>query len=56
MNNCLLIAVVLATMGAGLDNGHNLAASILCWILVTSTISGIAVLSAIYLVLTNWEY
>jgi len=55
MNNCLLVAIILAGAGAGLEDGHNLAASILCWILVTYTIWELAVLSAMYLILTAWE-
>lgn len=55
MNNCLLFAVLLATVGACLEHGHNLAAAILCWFLVTYAIWKLALLSAIYLVLTAWE-
>jgi hypothetical protein len=55
MNNCLLVSVLLASAGACLEDAHNLAASILCWISLTYTISELALLSAIYLVLTAWE-
>jgi len=55
MNNCLLAMAFLAIAGACLENAHNLAASILCWVLLTSTLTDLAVLSAIYLVLTAWE-
>ncbi len=56
MSNCMFATLLLAIVGAGLEGAHILAAAILCWILVTSTISGIAVLSAIYLVLNTWDY
>lgn len=55
MNNCLMVGVLLAGVGACLEADHNLAASILCWILVTYTIWEIAVLSAMYLLLNAWE-
>jgi len=55
MRNCLLVAILLAGAGAWLEDSHYLAASILCWILLTYTISELAVLSAIYLALTIWE-
>jgi len=55
MNNCLLVMVLLAAAGASLENAHNLTASMLCWIFVTYTITELAILSAIYLVLTVWE-
>ena len=55
MNNCLLVAVILAGAGACLENAHNLSVAILCWILVTYAIWELAVLSAIYLVLSTWE-
>lgn len=56
MSHWLLVAVVLAGTGTCLEQGHNFAASVLCWILVTYTMTELAVLSAIYLVLTAWEY
>jgi hypothetical protein len=56
MRNWLFVAMLLSCVGAGLENAHNLAAAILCWILVTYTITELAVLSAIYLVLSTWEY
>jgi hypothetical protein len=55
MRNSLLVAIVLASAGAYLEDAHNLAAAILCWIFLTFTVSGLAVLSAIYLVLTVRE-
>ena len=55
MNNCLLVVVLLASAGACLEDAHNLTASILCWVLLTYTITELALLSAIYLVLTAWE-
>ena len=55
MRNCLLVAVLLAGAGVCLEQGHNLTSSILCWILVTYSITELAVLSAIYLALTAWE-
>lgn len=55
MRKCLLVAILLAGVGTSLEAGHNLATSILCWLLVTYTIWELAVLSAIYLVLTAWE-
>jgi hypothetical protein len=55
MSNCLLVAILLAGAGVYLEDTHNLGASILCWILLTYTISELAVLSAIYLALTVWE-
>lgn len=55
VSNCMLATALLAGAGVCLEDVHVLAAAILCWILVTSTLSAIAVLSAIYLVLTAWE-
>ena len=55
MNNCLLVSVLLYSAGVYLENTHNLAAAILCWILTTYTITELVVLTAIYLVLTAWE-
>jgi hypothetical protein len=55
MNNCLLTMAMLAGTGVCLEYAHNLAASILCWILLTYTITDLAVLSAIYLALSAWE-
>jgi hypothetical protein len=55
MGNCLLVSILLAGAGASLEDAHYLVASILCWIMLTFMISELAVLSAIYLVLTVWE-
>ena len=55
MNNCLLAALAMAGAGACLQDAHILAASLLCWVLMTYSISTLAVLSAIYLGLTAWE-
>ena len=56
MNNCLLVGVLLAGVGACLEHDHSLAAAILCWILVVYTMWELALLSALYLLLTAWEY
>lgn len=55
MSNCLLVAILLAGAGVCLEDAHHHAASILCWILLAYAISELAVLSALYLVLTAWE-
>ena len=55
MSNWLLVAMLLAGAGVCLEQGHNLAIAILCWILVTYTMTELAVLSAIYIALTAWE-
>ena len=55
MNNCLLAALALAGAGACLQDANILAASLLCWVLMTYSISTFAVLSAIYLGFTAWE-
>jgi hypothetical protein len=55
MSNCLLVSLLLAGAGTYLENIHNLPASIVCWIILTYTISEFAVLSAIYLVLSSWK-
>ena len=52
MSNCLLVSILLAGAGASLEDAHNLVASTLCWLMLTYMISELAVLSAIYLVLT----
>ena len=56
MSNWLFVAILLAGAGASLEEGHNLASAVLCWILVTYTITELAVLSAIYIALTAWEH
>lgn len=55
MSNCLLVSILLAGAGASLEDAHNLVASTLCWIMLTYMISELAVLSAIYLVLSVRE-
>ena len=55
VNNCMLATALLAVAGISLEDVHILSIAILCWILVTSILSAIAVLSAIYLVLCTWE-
>lgn len=56
MNNWLMVAAVLSTAAVGLEDTHNLPAAILCWLLVTYTVTELAVLSAIYLMLAAWDY
>lgn len=56
MNNWLLVAAALTSAAIGLENADNLAAAVLCWILVTYTATELAVLSAIYLVLAVWDF
>ena len=55
ISNCLLVAILLAGAGVYLEDAHNHVASILCWIMLTYMISELAVLSAIYLILTAWD-
>jgi hypothetical protein len=55
MNNWLMVAAVLSTAAVGLENANNLPAAVLCWVLVAYTATELAVLSAIYLLLTAWE-
>jgi hypothetical protein len=46
---------LLACAGIWLENTQNLVASLLCWLLLICTISELALLSALYLLLTASE-
>jgi len=56
ITNWVLVGISFAAVGSGLDAGSNLTASIFCWVLVSYTVAELAVLSAIYIALTAWEY
>lgn len=55
MNKWLMVAAVLSTAAVGLETADKLPAAILCWVLVAYTATELAVLSAIYLILTAWD-
>jgi hypothetical protein len=55
ISNWAAIAVLLACAGIWLENTQNLVASLLCWLLLICTISELALLSALYLLLTASE-
>jgi len=55
MNNCLLAALALAGAGTFLEDANILAAALLCWVMMTYSISTFAVLAARYLGIAAWE-
>lgn len=55
ISNWAAVAVLLACAGVWLENAQSLIAAMLCWLLLIYTVSELAVLSAVYLLLTSWE-